>query len=92
MTLSTLLLVIAVLCAAWTVGAAIAITNYLGRRGMPTPFPFIRFYVLRNLKRYRELTERETGKVGPLYYRYLGPIIAAFVFAVTGIALRGAGL
>jgi hypothetical protein len=91
MTLSTLLLVLAVGCACWSVVAAIAITGYLDRRGMPTPFPFIRFYLLRNLKRYRELTERETGRPGPLYRLYLGPILAAFVFAVTGIVLRGAG-
>jgi hypothetical protein len=92
MTLSTLLLVLAVGCASWSIVAAIAITNYLDKHGLPTPFPMIGFYLLWNLKRYRELTERETGTVGPLYNMYLIPIVAAFVLAVTGLILRGAGI
>ncbi len=35
----------------------------------------LRWYVLRNLNRYRDLTRQKYGRVGPAYYGYLATVV-----------------
>jgi hypothetical protein len=67
MTISGVLLTIAVLCIAWATASAMLITRMLDRRGLNTPLPLIGLFQFRNLERYGEITRRETGKVGFLF-------------------------
>jgi hypothetical protein len=77
-----------VICAACGATAAILITASLDRRGLPTPFPLIGFYALRNVARYRKLTAEESGRPGPLFTVYVGSMAAALVLVVLGMILR----
>lgn len=85
---SNLLLALAVACAAAAVVAALRITAALDRMGVRTPPPLLRALVLRNLLRYREITQHETGRVGPLFWAYVVPVNAALVLAVAALLLR----
>lgn len=92
MTISGVLLTIALLCAIGATTSAILITSMLDRRGLKTPLPFIGLFLFRNLERYREITRRETGKVGLLFYSYVVPIIAALVLALVALVFRSSGI
>jgi hypothetical protein len=86
MSVPVLLLVMAVICAACAVVSAVLITRELDRRGVRTPFPFIGVLLFRNLRRYREMTLRESGKVGPLFYSYVLPINMALILGLAAWA------
>jgi hypothetical protein len=92
MTISGVLLTIAVLCAIWATASAMLITRMLDRRGLNTPLPLIRLFLFRNLERYTEITRRETGKVGLLFYSYIIPINAALVLTLVALAFRSFGI
>ena len=76
------LLIAAAICALWGIVSAILLTRALDLRGMPTPFLFIGPHLPRNLGRYRDVTRKETGEVGPLFYSFLIPINGAWVLAL----------
>ena len=80
--MSTLLLTVAALCTVWGAVSLILLTRGLDKRGMRTPLLFVGLWLPRNLGRYRDLTRRETGKVGPLYYSFLISINAAWILAL----------
>lgn len=82
MSIAGALLFLAAVCALWAVVSAVRIAAVLDRLGIKTPFPFIVLFIFRNLNRYREITLRETGKVGPLFYSYVIPINAAWILAL----------
>ena len=44
-------------------------------------FLLLRFYILRYVSRYAELTSEETGRVGPLFYHYIISINLAALLA-----------
>jgi hypothetical protein len=88
MILVKLLCVLAAACCLWAVVASIRIVEYLDRRGIRTPWPLLRLYFFRNMSRYREITVRETGRPGRLYYSFLIPINAAWMLALAALALR----
>lgn len=85
MGLSSFLIMLVVACGIWVATSAVLITAALDRRGMRTPFPFIGLFLFRNLGRYREITLRETGKVGLLYYSYIVAINTALAFALIAL-------
>jgi len=82
MTYSAIALIGAALCAGWALVSIILITRILDARGMKTPLPLIGLYVFRNLDRYREMTLKETGKVGRLFYAFIVPVNAAWMLAL----------
>ena len=82
MSIPAVLLFLAVACVVWAVVSAVLITAALDRRGITTPFPFIGAFIFRNLIRYRDITRKETGKVGRLFYSYVVPINAALLFVL----------
>ena len=57
-----------------------------------TPFPFIRLFLFRNLERYKEITRRETGKVGPLFYSYVIPINTALALVLIAAGMWFLGM
>ncbi len=85
MSLPNLFIVFAVFSALWAVVAVVLITRELDRRGMKTPFLLMRLFVFRNLGRYKEVTLKETGKVGALYYHYIIPINLALIFSLVAL-------
>jgi hypothetical protein len=88
MSLFAVLIALAIVCGIWAAASAVLITADLDRRGMKTPFLFMRPLVFRNLGRYKEATMKETGKIGSLFYSYVVSINAALVLALAALALR----
>jgi len=80
--MTALLLTVAALCTLWGMVSAILLTRALDQRGMRTPLLFIGPLLPRNLGRYRDVTLKESGRVGPLYYGFLIPINAAWMLAL----------
>ena len=88
MSIPAVLLFLAVACVVWAVVSAVLITADLDRRGIKTPFPFIGALIFRNLIRYREITLKETGMVGRLFYLYVVPINAALILVLAAWLAR----
>ena len=47
-----------------------------------------RMFPIRDLSLYRDTTQHEAGKVGPLHYSYIVAMNLALVSAVIGLILR----
>ena len=87
--ITALLITLGLLCVAWYVVTCILIYKALSDRGMNQSFLFLRIMILRYVKQYKEITRKETGRTGPLYYHYLISINAALVAFVL-VALTSA--
>ncbi len=88
----TVLLAGAVVCGIWASVIAVLITRWLDQRGLQTPFPLIRLFLFRNIGRYREMSQNETGRVGPLFYWYIVSINAALVLALVALFVYTSGI
>lgn len=88
MDLFAVLIFLAVVCGICAAASAVLITASLDRRGMKTPFLFMRPLIFRNLGRYKEATMKENGKIGFLFYSYVVSINAALILALAALALR----
>jgi len=88
MMIPQVLLFLALPCVIWAVVSAVLITAALDRRGMRTPFPLIGVLLPRNLIRYKEVTLKETGKIGSLFYAYVIPINAALIVVLVALLIR----
>lgn len=90
MNLLNILIIGAIVCVLWALVSLVLLTAALERRGIRTPFPFMGALLFRNFSRYKELTRKETGKVGKLYYSYIVPINAALILFIVLLLMRSA--
>jgi tRNA A-37 threonylcarbamoyl transferase component Bud32 len=68
----------------WGVASMICTAHVLSKRGIPINYPLLGLLmVFEYLPRYRALTLRETGRVGPLFYSY----IVAMSLALSAVVL-----
>lgn len=67
---------------------SIMIVDEISKRGVKVNFFLLRLYLIKYINQYKQLTLKETGKVGPLYYPCVGSICLAFVLAIAGLILR----
>ncbi len=88
--INTILIAAAIVCAICASTSAVLLTRVLDQRGLTTPFPLMRLFFFRNVERYKEITRRETGKIGPLFYFYVIFINATLVLIVTALVLMAA--
>jgi hypothetical protein len=86
--MSNILLVIAVLSVLWGVVSAIMMAEALRRRGIKVSWLFLRVMIFKYAKQYRDVTRKDTGRTGPLFYSYIIAMNAALVTAVAGLILR----
>jgi hypothetical protein len=80
--------VIAIGCAIWGTIAGIMIMVFLDKRGIKTPFVLMRIYFFRNARRFREITIKETGKPGELYYHCTMAFAAALLLGLFALAVK----
>jgi len=66
----------------------ILIAAALYRRGIPVNVLFLGPLTFRYVRQYRQLTLKETGRVGPLFYSFVIAINLALVAAVVGLAIN----
>jgi len=85
---STVFLILALIGVACGVAASIMIASFLSKRGVKINYLFIRLFVFRYVRQYREMTMEETGKPGPLFYWFITSWNVALVFAIVGATLK----
>ena len=67
---------------------SIMIVREVSRRGIKINYLLLRLYIIKYIDQYKQLTRKETGKVGPLYYPCVGSYVAALVFAIIYLIAR----
>ena len=67
---------------AWHVTATIMIYDALRKRGRKVSFIFLRLMAPRYASDYKEITRKEAGRTGPLFYHWVVSINAALVAAL----------
>jgi hypothetical protein len=64
------------------------IVKEVSKRGVKINFVLLRLYIIKYIDQYQQLTRKETGKVGPLYYPCVGSYIMALVFGIIYLIVR----
>lgn len=85
MNITIILAVIASIALSWYVVSSIMIYSELKKRNVEVNFILIRFMIIPYANKYKEITKKETGRVGSLFYHWIISINIALVFAVAAI-------
>jgi hypothetical protein len=82
------LLILALVFVGLFVVFSIMIVHELSKRGVKINFILLRLYLIKYIHQYKQLTLKETGKIGPLYYPCIVSVNLALVLAIVGLVLR----
>jgi len=89
MVASNILLLVAIVSALCGVTSAMMIAAALERRGIAVNWIWLRMLILsKYLGQYRDITSKETGRTGALFYIYIGAMNLALASAILGLLLR----
>jgi len=88
MSVSTLLLSIALASVAWGIVSTIVIADALQKRGVKINWIFLRIMMIKYVGQYRDITRKETGRTGPWYYSFVIAMNLTLVTAIIGLILR----
>ena len=88
MNLFYLFLYLAIFCALFNVVITMIIISELQKRKFKINFFLLRLYIPKYVHQYKKMTLEETGKVGALYYWFVGSINLAWILAVIGFIFR----
>jgi hypothetical protein len=77
-----ILLVLGGICVVWHVTTTILVYNALQKRGVAVSFIWLRAMAPWYAFRYKEITRKESGNTGRLFYHWIASINLALVFAV----------
>ena len=80
--------VIAVIALVWFVVTSVMIYNELNKRNIKVHFVFLKFMIPWYANQYKEITKKETGKVGSLFYHWIISINTALVFAILALVFN----
>ena len=80
--------IIAGCCGLWAAMTSVWIYDYLRRKDVPVSLLWLRVLIPRYLGQYREMTLKETGRAGPLFYHFVISINLALVAATAAILSR----
>ena len=62
-----------------------AITGFLKIRGIKISYALLHIYIFNYARQYKEITKRETGSIGILYYPFIWSFIFFVIFLLAGI-------
>jgi len=82
------LLILALVFGGLFVIFSMMIVRDLSKRGVKINFVLLRLYLIKYISQYKQITLKETGKIGPLYYPCIVSVILALVLAIVGLILR----
>ncbi len=88
MTLSTMFMVLCLISVMIGIAYFFAIVSFIQQRGVKINWFLIKLYMPRYVSKYREITMRESGRPGPLFYRFIIFMNITLVTAILGAALR----
>jgi len=80
--------VLAFLSVGLAVVFSMMIVGQVSKRGVKINYVLLRLYIIKYIDQYKQLTRKETGKAGPLYYPCVVSYILALVFAILFLILR----
>jgi len=86
--MSTVFIVLALICVACGIAAAMMIASFLSKRGVRINYLFIRLFIFGYVGQYRQVTMEEACKPGSLFYMFVTSWVLALVFAVV-VAILG---
>jgi hypothetical protein len=86
--ISHLLVILAVCGGIWASVTSVRIYDYLRKKNVPVSFFLLRVLIIKYVQQYRQVTLKETGRVGPLFYHFVISINVALVAAVAAIWSR----
>ena len=88
-TASKVLLGVAIASVFWGVASSAMIVGELQKRGIKINWFLLRLFIAtRYVGQYRDITRKETGRTGWLYYSFVISMNTALVAAIAGLALR----
>lgn len=87
MTIYDVLMIIALVCIAWSVTALMLISAKVSRSGTRVHFFLITLLFFRYISVYEDLTKKETGKTGSLLYHFIIPFWIALILVIIWILL-----
>jgi len=85
---STVFFILALISVACGIATSMMIASFLSKRSIKINYLFIRLFIFRYVRQYRQITMEETGKPGPLFYWFITSWNVALVFAIVGIILE----
>ena len=86
MEFTTIYLIAMTLIALSGVAYMIAIVGYLQERGYRINWFLIKLFIPKYVSQYRELTIRETGRVGPLFWGFVICMNIALIMGLVAVA------
>jgi len=88
MSLTTILIAIGLLAVMWYITTTILIYDALRKRNIKVSFLFLRILIPKYASQYKEITLKETGKVGPLFYHWIISINIALISVILILLIR----
>jgi hypothetical protein len=88
MNLSALFFLLAILSALFNIVITMSIVSELKKRNFKINFFFLRLYIPKYVYQYKNMTIKETGKAGNLFYFWITSINLAWILAVIGFILK----
>ncbi len=83
-----LLAILAACCGLWAAVTSVRICDYLRKKNVPVSFLWLRVLIPKYLGQYRDLTLKETGRAGPLFYHFVISINLALLAAIAALLTR----
>ena len=71
----------------WNFTISVRIMNYLKAHGEKVNPATMHFKIFDNARKYRQVTLKETGKVGPLYNPFITSFVIFAIILMSGIIL-----
>ncbi|MCK9997183.1 MAG: hypothetical protein KAH56_12990 [Candidatus Krumholzibacteria bacterium] len=88
MTLGTMFFTFGLIAVSVGIACFIAMVSFIQQRGVKINWFLIKLYMPRYVGKYREITIRETGRPGVLFYEFVISMNLALVMVILGAALR----
>jgi hypothetical protein len=80
--METVLIVLTVVFGLVFTVLAMMMVHEVSKRGVKINFPLLRIFILKYIHDYKEVTQKESGKTGPLFYPCIASINAALILAI----------
>ena len=79
---------LALIAIVWFVVSTILIYEFLRKRNVKVSFILLRLLIFSYVSQYKEITIKETGRVGPLFYHWVVSINIALVAVIMVLITR----
>jgi len=82
-----IVMILVMVCLAWAITSMVLIISKVEKSGTRINFFLLKLFIFKYISQYNELTRKEKGKVGPLFYHFIVPMWLAFALVVAWIIL-----